>query len=192
MKKISFIIPFLFGLLFIACQEESSIVNPSSDVTPVGLNKTVDSTTALNPSDPFLLKVSKVLTLDGDNGGKVQFSYQFYDGSTVDADLTLDKGAYTGVKTFTITFDAATKSVNLDPHGTIFNIPAHLTLTYKGLNLADDLFSIDSNPSFYYFPDDSSAPVEIVYDRVIVNKPSGSLFVFNARLPHFSRFGFCR
>lgn len=184
-------------LLFaaIGCQEGNSIVNPNSDITQDRLAKVGDLPLTSETSDITLLKYSKVLTMDGSKQGKVKFSYRFIDGSTVDAELTLDKGAFEGEKTFTITFDASDKSVNLTPHGSVFAIPAHLTLKYKGLDFSKDpvVAGVDwTDAKFVYFPDDEESYEVMDYHSISVNPINGQLFVVNARLPHFSRFGFCR
>ena len=195
MKKFTFLILFLSALFFSACQEENSVVSPNIDDTQNRLNKewNQSSTSTLNCTEPSLLRYTKTLTIDGSRGASINFVYQFADKSVVEATLFIERGSYYGYKTFSITFDAGAKTVNLNPHGSIFRIPLHLTLRYKYLNRMDPMFSFYAgNPSFYYLPDDGSAPVKVVYDRVTIEKNSGSLFVFNARLPHFSRFGFCR
>jgi hypothetical protein len=195
MKMLSILILLSFALLFSACQEENSIVSPDMDLTQNSLSK-AESQSSIEPAyciTPTLTKVSKTLTFSGTTGGTVFFSYTFSDKSAVEATLTLDKGSFYGTKTFTITFDELSKTVDLNPHGTIFIIPAHLTLRFKYLNRLDPIFSIYSkDPCFYYIPDNGTAPIKITYDRVVREINSGSLFVFNARLPHFSRFGFCR
>lgn len=209
MKQLTVII---FAALIISatgCQQENNIVNPESLVSAQDNNQASSPATGLlskngkKGKDKYsgsldLLKVSKVITLDGDKGGHVSYKYEFPDGSTVDADLTLEKRSYKGTKTFTITFDAANKTVHFDPHGSTFDIPAHLDLKYKKLDFENDVLTtgIDwrnaKNGTFVYMPDDGSAYQEMEYKDVIVNANSGILFVKNARLPHFSRFGFIR
>lgn len=208
MKKLLTITIAVLLFAAIGCQQENSIVSPENALSsqhnnPPGILAkgdkiySVDVKSLSFNSTINLLKISKTVTLDGTKGGKFSFTYLFNDGSTVDAILTLDKGSYDGKKTFNITFDAYNKTVDLDPHGTIFTIPAYLTLKYKGLDFDNDVLTkgIDwtnaTSAQFVYFPE-NGLPEVVNCAKVEVSPVDGQLYVVDARLPHFSRFGFIR
>lgn len=67
-----------------------------------------------------------------------------------------------------------------------FNIAVKYTLTISGL----DLTGINSNTlDFVYVAQDGSI-TGVVYDSITMDAATGTLKVTNARLNHFSRYGF--
>ncbi|PKL83396.1 MAG: hypothetical protein CVV24_05110 [Ignavibacteriae bacterium HGW-Ignavibacteriae-3] len=196
-------------LTAIGCQQDNSIVNPLAAVNSqtenpasypaISASKSDNGISAASSSDLCqLIKVSKVVTMDGGKGGKVKFAYKFPDGSTVDAELSVEKNSFTGKRTFEIQFDAFEKDVELYIDGIEhpdFNPAAHLTLKYKGLDFKNDplVAGVDwKNATFVYMPSDGSPYQVMDFNKITVDPVAGELFVVDARLPHFSRFGFIR
>lgn len=129
--------------------------------------------------------------IDGTVGGKMLME-KFYiseDGDSVfiEADLTIPKGAFQGVKTITMTVDTQNATVQFFPE-MVFNKALKLSQYFKGINLDD---YPNGTIDFYYILNDES--VELIEKNGIqVVHPQGLLRVLNAKLQHFSRYGWIR
>jgi hypothetical protein len=130
-------------------------------------------------------------TINGEAGGTIWLneSYIAADGHTVSIDVKLKvpKDAYTGNVDFTITADDEFAVVSFIPD-MVFNIPLELNLTFWGLDLAS-LNLTNGDYDFVFIADDGSMEV-MGYNALHVNEDLGKLWVTNADIPHFSRYGF--
>ena len=76
--------------------------------------------------------------------------------------------------------------VQLIPPSMVFNKPLIFTITYTGI----DLSTINpADVKFAYIAADGSVQYA-VNDGIVVDLAIGKLQVINARIPHFSRYGF--
>ena len=115
------------------------------------------------------------------------FSYQGGMTGTVNINSTLHffANSFTGTKTITQTFNTETTAITFGP-SMQFNIPVDYTLTITGVDLTGvnpatlDFVYIDANGNMYY----------VNKDYVIMDLSTGMLKVKNAKLNHFSRYGF--
>jgi hypothetical protein len=71
------------------------------------------------------------------------------------------------------------------PHGLTFSSPALLSIKAVGLDLSQVQ---TQNLKLYYVNTDTGEWEEMKYDRMIINKDYGFIYVENGRLPHFSRY----
>ncbi len=111
-------------------------------------------------------------------------SRSWYNRVYVYAKLSIPSGAFKGVKTLTMEVgdDAA---VDFYPSMT-FDRPLSLDLTFVGV----DLRGINpSKVNFYYIAGDGSLQLA-PNDGITVDVARGILRVKNAKIPHFSRYGF--
>ncbi len=186
MKKLLLLLTFL-GLIIAGCSDTSN--------NPVALKPSHKSLIPLpeksSLSTETQFSVSK--TINGEEGGTinlVRFYFSFRGNLVfVFAHLNIPANAFSGSKTITLTTDDQYAAVYFDPHMN-FNIPLNLTLSYTGLNLAQMNLNT-SNVGFDYFDDFGNAyPVE--NEGINVNLFHGSLSVINAKIHHFSRYGFSR
>jgi hypothetical protein len=179
-KLISFLI--LSGLLLIGCQDQSDLVGPDNQ----NLQQTAFEKGDGNTLNPIKLKITKKLRINGDKGGKVKFKYTYSNNVDLEASLDIPSGAYSGYLTFCIEFDAENYDVKLYPTPFTFDIPVQLSLQYKNINMEE----IDPETfDFVHFPvNGGSEPIE--HDGVKFG--DSTIKVSNARLPHFSRFGFVK
>jgi hypothetical protein len=198
MKKLSFVIPFLFGLLFIACQEGNNLTEPlalKSDANQPATSNSLQWIELPKQIKNRLLKeVSASTTIMGSEGGQVSINKDFQDGPfgkfCMYATLKIPKHAFDDNQTitFTVSLDDQTTTATFAPHPMTFNIPLEFTLEYRGI----DISTIDlSKLSFAYLADDGTIQYA-QYDKIDVNPALNSISVSKALIPHFSRFGFCR
>ncbi len=93
--------------------------------------------------------------------------------------------SFYGTKTITQTFDTETAAITFGP-SMQFNVPVDYTLTISGVDLTGvnpatlDFVYIDANGNMFY----------VEKDYVTMDASTGFLKVKNAKLDHFSRYGF--
>ncbi len=200
MKKLIVILT-LASLTFFGCQEQDSPLEPEINDNAETLAKSNNtgfdsffSTLDYNTSfakDGFSI-YSKSYTIDGAIGGVIRESNYWvnYNGRRVNMSATLDipAGAFEGKLTFDIIFDIENLAVELSPSPFTFNIPVELDLRFSNVDLSD--IDPDNFDFFYLNPDGTTEIVE--YESISVNKDWNYLYVKNAKLKHFSRYGWTR
>ncbi len=200
--KTKLLIVLFLGSVFFGCSNEDSLVSPVSNAEIESLNKL----TLIPPPKyddkgeirivPRYLKVKKKLaktyTFNGAEGGKIiqKFTwYTVFDTLKLEAYLTIPAGAYEGDLTFEIVFDPNEISMELHPTPFDFDIPVQLDLKYKGISKKIDIDA--NNLTFEYFnPDGTYEPVE--YEEISWDEDERELKVKDAKLHHFSRYGWTR
>ena len=104
---------------------------------------------------------------------------------SISASLKFPKNAFVGTKEVTMTLDQLYGGAQFSPEGS-FNLPALYNVTFMGIDLTG------VNPAdvdFVYLNDDGTIePIE--YDYLDVNISTGFIHLSNAKLSHFSRYGF--
>ena len=185
------------SLFIIGCQEELSVTSPSDTEISTNINK---SWVQLPPKDPKSPTVEgrfkKSKNIRKDRGGWVTVStgywYQWFSNRSkellISAVLYVPKGAFNDEdsKEISITIDESTCTATFEPHPFTFDKDLSFTLTYKNLDLSHyDLNNLD----FAYFAENGQIE-KAEYDKIEVDLGKGILRVKNAKIPHFSRFGF--
>ena len=186
MKKILAAALILIAGTYFGCSDNITSTEPSlktaSSVSWIALSK--NSALAKEGN----LSVSEKIV--GNKGGDLSLSGSYpgagYNTVYVNAELTVPKRAYHGAKTLTMEIgdDAV---VDLYPQMT-FDNPLNLNLTFSGLDLTG------VNPSevnFYYIDPDGNLEIA-ENDGITVDIANGTLSVKNAKIPHFSRYGFAK
>lgn len=127
-------------------------------------------------------------SINGNNGGYFteQFSYQSTSGIvTITSKLVFPANSFAGTKTITQSFNTETASLEFGPSMN-FSRPVKYTLTISGV----DLSNINSSAlDFAYIAPDGSL-TRVIYDSISLDTATNSIIVTNARLNHFSRYGF--
>ena len=183
MKNISII---LFALILLAgCENSDEILNPNENFTYELIKLPKRSVTWTDSA--FSLSQE----IDGSVGG-VMVMEKYYiseDGDSVfvEAELTIPKGAFQGVRTISMTLDTQDATIHFYPE-MIFDNELKFSQYFRGLNL--DNYSTGTI-DFYYITDDGSVEL-IKKNGVQVILPQGLLRVLNAKLHHFSRYGWIR
>ena len=179
---------YLFALLtlfVIGCSEESSVLAPVNNV-----NTNEPNWIALPKAEG--MQVNNTFTtfklIDGLRGGTIS-DVESYSGGpfgtvTMNASIQFPKGAFTTKVSITMSNDDASTVTTFGP-SMVFLKYAIFNITYTGLDLSNS----NSNINFVYLaPDGTIQPA--VNDGIVVSKTTGTLQVKNARIPHFSRYGF--
>lgn len=172
---------FLFG-----CSKDTNINAPETPAI------TKNAQLIKLPTPKHGLSVNTIYTtekyISGYNGGSFwsPFSYQSNNGQVyISSYLSFPSGSFAGSKTITQTFNTETASLEFGP-AMQFNVPILYTLTVTGLDLTG------VNPAtldFVYVAQDGTI-TGVQYDSITMDVATGMLKVTNARLEHFSRYGF--
>ncbi|MBN1302605.1 MAG: hypothetical protein JW995_15410 [Melioribacteraceae bacterium] len=181
------------AFILMSCQETSHVVEPEN-IESVEMQKFIPNDGTSFDFDQFEPneRYSKKLTINGSKGDRVSYSYFWYygpnKGKMFFATIHVPKGAFKGTKTFNITFDPGNLYVDLDPHGSVFDIPVELSLMFFGINTSE----YDLEGKFFRYIDESGDTEIINYQNCVVNEKLGFIMVNRAELHHFSRYGFLR
>jgi hypothetical protein len=187
-KYISIIV--LLSLFVIGCSEQSSINSPVNNVNTNEPNwismPTMKTATRMSVMSMPIFQASALI--DGEKGGKIKIDEK-YDGPNgevkVKAELEFPKNAFVGSKYITMILDTQFGLATFSPHA-YFDRDAIYNAEFLGL----DLTGVDSkNVGFVYQAEDGSYEY-IDYSKIEVDLKNGKLKVRDARLPHFSRYGF--
>lgn len=190
MKTISAIIMAALVLL-IGCDTASDLaVNNFSQ-----LSEDVSSFEKITLPNKLPLWQDSVLTIcqtiDGSVGGRLIMDNYYIaengDSVIVKVDLRIPAGAFQGTETITITVDQIDAAVHFYPE-MVFTDTLRLFQSFEGLNLDNyTTGTID----FVFIREDGS--VELIKKNGLqVILPQGILRVQNAKLLHFSRYGWIR
>lgn len=177
---ISVIVLFLLG-----CGEESIIsTNPIETKTSYKLIKL---------PVPSKLKVNSIYSdskqIDGSIGGFLSINESYSGGpfGTVEINSTLvfPAGCFNGIKTISMTADDEYCASSFQP-GMSFSKPGVYNISYSGV----DLNGIDpSTVKFVYLKSNGSLEYP-EHEGIKVDYSTGKIEVKNAKLNHFSRYGF--
>ena len=178
----------LFSILLIGgCNQESEITSPSTQPSLEKQWITLYDNDGLNDG----LSIEETFTktrrnANGDRGWNITFDHTFSSGIRVMGDLDCHENSYDGKLTFSFTLNDNETVIDFDPSPFAFDIPVEYTIIYEGL----DLTGVNPEDVDFYYVAPSGALVKAEYDRLEVNIATGRLFVLDAKLPHFSRYGF--
>ena len=146
------------------------------------------------PSPSALWKDSLITmsqTIDGSVGGRLILDKYYMsengDSIKVKVDLIIPADAFQGTKTITITVDQTDAAVHFYP-AMVFNDTLRLFQSFEGLNL--DGYSTGTI-DFVYIRDDGTAEL-LKKNGTQIILPQGIMRVQNAKLIHFSRYGWVR
>jgi hypothetical protein len=184
---------FLFLSLFvIGCTEESSILSPVSTVNNIEAISNEPNWIVLPPSENMSLKkditVGKMLygnqeSLLEINGGypaSTPFGY-----IQITANARFQRNSFTGSRYITMSINDQFGTATFTPSGT-FSKPVIYNLTIMGV----DLSNVDPAKVSFVYMASNGQYYKPAYDAIYVEKQSGKLQIINAKLPHFSRYGF--
>jgi hypothetical protein len=181
MKKL-LTLSLLSFLIFFGCNQESEVISPIQS----SLEKqwiTVSDNGGLSIEEIFTKTKKKA---DGSKGWNITFDHIFSDGVRTMGDLDCPKNAYAGRLTFSFTLSNDLTVIDFNPSPFYFNIPLEYTVIYEGL----DLTGVNPEDVDFYYVAPNGELVKAQYTRLEVDIAAGRLFVLDAKLPHFSRYGF--
>jgi len=171
-------------LLILGCEQVTDVNSPQEQI----LNKQM-----ISLPTPTGLAVEDLHTeykeINGAYGGWFgeDFSYEGGPNGTVYFHSTLHfyANSFTGTQTISQTFNTETAAITFGP-SMQFNIPVDYTLTITGL----DLTGVNPNTLDFVYIDANGNMYAVQKDYVTMDLSTGMLKVKNAKLNHFSRYGF--
>lgn len=184
-KKMKLLTSLLIVILIIlsGCDQITEINTPPERV----INKQLINLP--EGSGPIVEAQTYYKEINGANGGEFQksFSYQKSTGGYVYqfADLDFHPGEFSGTKTFSMTFNTTGAAMEFGP-ATQFQTGVEYTYKITGL----DLTGINPNTLDFVYIDANGNMYQVNYEEITMDASIGMLKVKNARLPHFSRYGF--
>ena len=96
-------------------------------------------------------------------------------------------GAFTGVKDISMRFKNENATISFYPH-IVFKKAVKLNIRYTGIDLSDtDTDSVD-----FVFQNEDGSTEQIDYKALYVEPAEGKLELKEAKLHHFSRYGWIR
>lgn len=182
-------------VLLLGCDSTSdfSLNNPENDPSQLSEDIPLFEKIALPNKSPLwrdsVLTMSQ--TIDGSIGGRIIMDNYYIaengDSVIVKVDLRIPADAFQGTETITIIVDQIDAAVHFYPE-MVFADTLRLFQSFEGLNLNNyTTGTID----FVYIRDDGS--VELIKKNGLqIILPQGILRVQNAKLLHFSRYGWIR
>jgi len=130
-------------------------------------------------------------TIDGSVGGRLILDKYYMsengDSIKVKVDLRIPAGAFQGTKSITITVDQIDAAVHFYP-AMVFDDTLRLFQSFEGLNL--DGYSTGTIDFVYILDDGTTELIKKNGTQIIL--PQGIMRVQNAKLIHFSKYGWVR
>lgn len=171
----------LFAALLLAgCSKQLSVNEPEKQVNREWLKAN------LEPQQGVECNFTASKTINGAIGGKIELrSLYFVNGRLgyMNVELTIPKHAFTGTKTIGYTVDPRDAALDFYP-SMAFNVDLNLDYTLTGLNLSG------YNPALIDFVYVNNGTFVLTsYSSKKVDLRWGILEVNNAKVSHFSRYG---
>ena len=114
------------------------------------------------------------------------FSYESGNGTVYQfSDLDFYSGAFSGTQNISMTFNTGGAAMEFGP-SMQFNVPVEYTYKITGV----DLSGVDPTTLTFVYIDSNGNMSPVEYDYVYMDASIGLLKVKNAKLNHFSRYGF--
>ncbi len=176
MKKL-FLLFVLVGMTFLSCSENSddTLVSANTDLTSTGQ-----------------LYAAKLI--DGQVGDELEVNSTFVNAAgneiTVYARLRILPGAFEDTINIAMIPNVEDLSITFYPEIT-FNRDIRLDLTFEGIDLESYGYTTTGTVDFAFFAINGNLEL-IENDKSIVNIPQKKISVQNAKLYHFSRYGWIR
>jgi hypothetical protein len=174
-------------LLFVGCDQKSELI------TPVEESSTQEYNIISLPTPTGGLSVETIYNftkeISGEQGGIFYNGFSYEGGPfgtvTVNSRLLFPSNSFSGQQEISKTFNTDFATMEYGPSMS-FNVPVLCGLRFYGL----DLSGIDPETvKFVYIRTDGTIE-DVEYDSISMNVSSGYLYVKNAQLNHFSRYGF--
>jgi hypothetical protein len=140
------------------------------------------------------VEVNAIMEIDGTVGGQITILQDVMDSTgrivNVYADLIVPPGAFQGVKVISVDVDLKTASVDFNP-SMQFDSCLTFNCLFSNLPLAEIGFAKGDTVQFSYI-DEFGHTFPTLSKEVAMNWYQGRLRVHNAKIKHFSRYGFIR
>jgi len=186
----------LLSVFLIGCEDTSNIIDPIGTSLSPQFEKITNFDYELIPLPPrsplwsdSIFTISKVI--DGDIGGRLIMEKYYIaangDSISIFADLIIPEGTFQGTETISMTVDNEFAAIHFLP-SMVFEDTLKLFQSFKGLDLSNY-----SNATLDFVFIDDEGNIELIKKNGIqVNVPQGFVRVQNAKILHFSRYGWVR
>ncbi len=179
MKRLILFSFVAFGLILAGCSDQSSLVGP----TQQNIQQQQGLTLIDLPVSSLDKSIKASEKINGEKGGTIEFEGTLKGGKIkVEGSLVIPAGAFEGTRKITIKLRKKTASFDFGPSGT-FDKPLIFNAEVSGLNLNGN------NASFVYV---SKKGGMSTVNNDASGIRDGNLYVVNARLDHFSRYGWAK
>ena len=184
MKKI-LILTALVGIIFAGCSDLkiNNVSQPEQGtykLIPIPGKTGLSSETAYTTTKTIDGSVGDTMTINasyiGDNGKLV----------TLNLTMTIPAGAFSDVRTITLTADDHYAAVSCSP-SMVFDQSLQLDYTYTGLDIKS--LNLPKHTNGFYFISDSGNFEAIPSTGFLIDPRKGILSVTGAQINHFSRYG---
>jgi len=197
--KKALLIIVLVGITFLGCSDnfDNTLVSTSiqtSKSTNSQNSKSIilaDRDSKDSALNPFIITSESI---DGVNGGwfMIDTTYVNYQGRLlyVHAEITVLQNTFQGTTEFTIMLHPEEASIKFFPH-MVFDREVRVSVEFMGIDLKEVGFNQNGHVDFAFFDDDGSTEL-IPAQQSHVNMSTETIKVLNAKVQHFSRYGWVR
>ncbi len=189
------ILIFLVTVLLIGCETNSDLsINYLEKTIENSLPNSFEYELILLPEksvvwEDSVFSISQVI--NGSTGGRITMEKYYVsnlgDSIIIEADLRIPPGAFSGTETISMVVDNQYAAIHFYPE-MIFEDTLKLIQKFAGLQLDN----YNTGTLDFVFIDDDGTVELIKKNGVQINVSQGSVKVQNAKLTHFSRFGWIR
>jgi hypothetical protein len=184
--KYLFTIALFSVLIPLGCNQESEIILPDDP----GSNHQLKLISLPLPSSGLTIESGHTVYkyINGYKGGNfyAEYSYQSNSGMIYQASyLVFEPGAFYSYENISKTFSTTGASMVFGP---LMQFQGEVKFTYKVTGL--DLSGLNPKTLDFVYIDATGNMYAIEYDNIAIDLNSGTLAVYGAELPHFSRYGF--
>lgn len=197
--KISILLLLFLGATFFGCSDnfDSTLVSTPTQTknsTNAVISKRIIKSVLKDTDQAFSPLIIKSKSINGVTGGQfiIDTTYVNYQGRLlyVNARLKVKDSSFTGTVNFQMILHPEEASVELFPH-MHFNKEVELSITYQGIDVKGLGFNEEEDLYFVFF--NENGDVEIIDDKTAsVKLDDPRIKVTNAKLSHFSRYGWIR
>ncbi len=178
MKRLILFSFVALGLILAGCSDQSSLVGPTQQISQQQGRTLIDL--PISSLDKSIKASEKI---DGSEGGTIEFEGKLKGGKIkVEGKLVIPAGAFTGTRKISIKLDKKTASFKFGPSGT-FDESLLFSAEISGLKING------KNADFVYVGKNGDLTV-VESDASGID--DGTVYVVNARLNHFSRYGWAK
>ena len=191
MKRFILFSALIVAFLITGCdqKEDNQLVEPQAKVTaPITNPNWIALPASTNPTLQKKTKTGKWISGDEESLVEINTGYPTwspYYWVSITANARFQRNSFNGKKFVTMEIDDNGGVADFSPSGKFYK-PVIYNLTIQGIDLSG---ISPKNVKFVYMADDGSY-YEAENDGIVVDKHAGKLQVINAKLPHFSRYGF--
>jgi hypothetical protein len=184
MKNLNILLLLLI-FLFPGCQSDS-FVNPEFGLQS---EKNIKNWLQFEETGAFRLdkEVLVINEVNGKNGRTVEYDLNVANLS-VNGTLTIPKNSFDGIMDISASFSNQSTTQTFGPSPFTFRKTLLLTLEYRGVNLRN----INPSEIDFYYIDNSGQFHRAEYASLEINPEEGLLKVVDARINHFSRWGWAK